>query len=223
MAIQTDRLRERLDALGLNPAKASKLAGLSSDTIRNIMRGQSKNARSDTISALARILQCSVPYLLGDEALGADPRVEPADKMASVRWLKVLHEIGAGYWIQPGVAETYDGVGPVAPSAKYADANQWLERVIGPAANQHFAAGDLIHVISAADIGYAPQVGDLVVLVRRDGEREERSIRRVTSASRAGARLAAPTTDARYTAEISVPDANSCIVGKIVGSYRSID
>jgi len=225
MAIQIDRLQERLDTLGMNPAQASRLAGLSRDTIRNIMRGQSKNARSDTISALARILQCSVPYLLGEEAFDAYARVDSADRITSVRWLTVLHEIGAGYWIQAGEPVVPIGTGPVTASDKYPGAAQWLERVLGNGADRQFQPGDLIHVVDAEDIGYSPRADDYVVLVREDAGREERSIRRVASATLGSAQLHAPTDDPRFAGaiEFPAPDRRSFIAGKVIGSYRSVD
>lgn len=225
MAIDTGRLQERLDALGMNAAQASKLAGLSADTIRNILRGQSKNARSDTISALARVLQCSVSYLLGDEPLLVDTHEPSSFDALPVRWLDVLHEVGAGYWVERASPVAPLGQGPVAPNAKYLKFEQWLERVIGAGADLVFAPGDLIHVVSAPAMGYAPLVGDYVVLVRREGDLEERSIRQVASALPGWAELVAPSSGARFADAITYPsaDGRSEIAGKIVGSYRPCD
>lgn len=61
------RIQERLEALNLKPATASKLAGLEQTAVRMILLGRSKNPRADTIEKLAQALECRVEWLLTGE------------------------------------------------------------------------------------------------------------------------------------------------------------
>lgn len=63
------RVRIRLDALGLSARGASIAAGLGPDAIRTIFSGASREPRRSTILALAEVLRCTEEYLLD----GADP------------------------------------------------------------------------------------------------------------------------------------------------------
>jgi transcriptional regulator with XRE-family HTH domain len=175
VTILSDRIQERLDALGLSAAGASVQAGLNKDAIRNILRGRSASIRSDSLRALAAVLQCSESWLVG----GGDKPVEIAKTAGE--WLDVRHEVGIGYWkTEPHahIAEP-DRPFPVARSERYADADQWLERVLGDRAALRFPAGTCVHAVSADAIQYRPAVGDIVVVaITRDGF-TERSIRAV--------------------------------------------
>lgn len=62
------RLGERMEQLDTNPTAVGKEAGLSASAVRNIFEGKSKNPRSDTIAAIAKVLKTTPAYLLGQEA-----------------------------------------------------------------------------------------------------------------------------------------------------------
>lgn len=80
MSLLIERIRARLDALGLKPATAARAAGLHPDYLRNILEGKSLSPRADKLAQLARALQCDLPYLLGQDpaphyaAVGSIPR-----------------------------------------------------------------------------------------------------------------------------------------------------
>lgn len=63
------RINQRLVTLGLTARQASLIAsgGRNPEVIRNIRRGKSRSPRGDTISSLARALECSVEWLLSGE------------------------------------------------------------------------------------------------------------------------------------------------------------
>lgn len=68
-----ERIDKRLEALGLTAAVASRLAGLSPDAIRNIRRaaksGENRvGVSTNTLMALAKVLQTTVDELLADDA-----------------------------------------------------------------------------------------------------------------------------------------------------------
>ncbi len=75
MSLLIERIRARLDALGLKPATAARAAGLHPDYLRNILEAKSLSPRADKLAQLARVLQCDLPYLLGEAGLPAFPEV----------------------------------------------------------------------------------------------------------------------------------------------------
>ena len=60
------KIEERLAALNLSARAASLRATGKPDTIRNIQRG--RRPRSDTLENLARALECTVAWLMGEDA-----------------------------------------------------------------------------------------------------------------------------------------------------------
>lgn len=67
MSLLIERIRARLGALGLKPATAARAAGLHPDYLRNILEGKSLSPRADKLAQLARVLECDLPYLLGQD------------------------------------------------------------------------------------------------------------------------------------------------------------
>lgn len=61
-----DRIRDRLDALGLTPEQASRAAGLDKTYLRKLFDRPSASPRTENMGALARALQTSVAELIGD-------------------------------------------------------------------------------------------------------------------------------------------------------------
>lgn len=64
-AILRDRIASRIKALGRNPRAVSIEAGLSPDALRMILNGRSKAPKADTLSSVAKVLDCDLDYLLG--------------------------------------------------------------------------------------------------------------------------------------------------------------
>lgn len=78
MSLLIERIRARLGALGLKPATAARAAGLHPDYLRNILEAKSLSPRADKLAQLARILQCDLPYLLGQTTSPAPLAEAPA-------------------------------------------------------------------------------------------------------------------------------------------------
>lgn len=72
------RVRNRLAELGKTPRGASVDAGLHPDTIRNVLRERSKTPRIDSLSRLARALDCSIDWLMTGDVPRPEPEPEPA-------------------------------------------------------------------------------------------------------------------------------------------------
>lgn len=65
-----ERVKERMDALGLNPFSAATKAGLGADYVRDILRGKVKSPGADKLARLAETLETSTVYLLtGEEVI----------------------------------------------------------------------------------------------------------------------------------------------------------
>jgi phage repressor protein C with HTH and peptisase S24 domain len=59
-------VERRMKALGLNPKRLSKKAGLNETFMRDLLQGRSRNPRHDTLQKLAEALDCSVGELAGE-------------------------------------------------------------------------------------------------------------------------------------------------------------
>ena len=58
------RLKEKIKKSDYNVSKVERLAGLKPSTLANIIRGKSLKPRSDTLQAVAKVLECTVDELL---------------------------------------------------------------------------------------------------------------------------------------------------------------
>lgn len=61
------RIQERLRTLRLAQTRASELAGLNKGFINDLIAGRSQNPGADELESLARALDCTVEYLLGEQ------------------------------------------------------------------------------------------------------------------------------------------------------------
>ena len=222
MQVSSERIRRRLGELGKNPSGAALEAGLTKDAIRNILRGRSVNVRTDTMMALAAVLDCSVEYLMGAvETPGlAHPGGVLPRRESKLGNLPVKHEVGAGYW-RNNDAELAGESGPVSPNPRYPDAPQWLERVMGLGAADKFGPGDLVHAVEPD--GYTPVLGDYVVVVQETGGLMERSIRHVVAGRGHTLCLACPTKAPGFAESLELGAPGHRVVGKIVGCYSPMD
>lgn len=71
-----ERIEARLERLDLDPASATKKAGLSPGAIERILTGQAPSPRGTPLRKLAEVLECSVSYLVG-----LDPDVPPPPEL----------------------------------------------------------------------------------------------------------------------------------------------
>lgn len=62
------RIQSRIDALGLKPAVVAREAGLKPDYVRDILRGAKKSISAEHAASLAKVLQCSLEWLVTGEA-----------------------------------------------------------------------------------------------------------------------------------------------------------
>lgn len=145
------------------------------------------------------------------------------------RFLPIRYEVGAGLWQEMTDDQVFIGTGPVTPDPAYSGFPQWLERVQGDSMDREYRERDLIHVVDAYSLGYAPRHGDHVVLVRRraDGGEMERTVKEVVRAGRTF-EFWPRSTNPRWARPIKIidgvdpadPTVEVEIAGLVIGSYR---
>lgn len=169
-------LRTTLDSRpGLTVASWAKSAKVAPSTIHRALKPDYQFVTSS--STLSKLAQAAdVPALDAT----ADPQIVGAE------FLPIRYDVGAGLWQEMTDAQVFVGTGTVAPDPAYSGFPQWLERVQGDSMDREYRPGDLVHVVDAVALGYAPQHGDHVILVRRrqDGGEIERTIKEVTRTPR---------------------------------------
>lgn len=75
--VLVERIQARMAQLGTNSTKVAMAARLGKTAVRDIIAGKSKRPTIDTINRIAKALECSMAYLVGDvddpeKFLGAD-------------------------------------------------------------------------------------------------------------------------------------------------------
>lgn len=168
-------LQETLAETGVSVKQWAKSAGVAESTIHRALKPDYQYVTSNrTISKLASALGVSAP-----QASTTEPQ------MVGAEFLPIRYDVGAGLWQEITDSQVFIGVGTVAPDPAYSGFPQWLERVQGDSMDQDYRDGELVHVVDAIALGYAPQHGDHVILVRRraDGAEMERTIKEVVRTS----------------------------------------
>lgn len=164
-------LQETLTDTGLTVKQWAKRAGVAESTIHRALKEDYQYVTSSrTLSRLASAIGVAAP-----ETNSSEPQ------MVGAEFLPIRYEVGAGNWQEISDSQVFYGSGTVAPDPAYASFPQWLERVSGDSMDREYRDGELIHVVDALALGYAPQHGDHVVLVRRrnNGAEMERTVKEV--------------------------------------------
>lgn len=156
----TERIQERLTALGISANKASVDAGLGRDYVRDILRGKIKEPSADRLVRLASILKCQVLYLLGD----VDEVAEAPGPVRRLGSLPVLFRIRPGFHEgdEGAVAGSLDW--PVKPLTVW-PTEEWLEVLLDPERGHPLPKGSLLHINSRYEFEDVKR-GDLVVVTR---------------------------------------------------------
>lgn len=155
----SDRIEERLRALNLSAAKASKLAGMSPDYIRDLRRRPVRPG-AESLARLAETLKTTPEFLLYGKT---------ESQTVEVKGLQVVGVVEAGQFrditltSQDDEFETVNVVG----DAKYAHARQYALRVSGDSMNELFADGSYVICASFADTGLELKSGMIVHVERR--------------------------------------------------------
>lgn len=205
LTLRPDRIRKRLELLGLNENRASELAtgGKSRDLVRKILKDEQRGTNYAWTLGLAAALQCSVEYLSGasDDVGAPPPMPERASRgkkppatdaprrapVSAAPTLPVRYVVQAGAWLEvDNVGQDRIAGPPVSADPAFPRDAQWLELVRGDSADLFYPEGIYVHVVDAVAIGYAPRQDDFVVVERRrhQGGLIERSLKQIAIAGR---------------------------------------
>lgn len=211
-------LRSTLDSHPeLTVAAWAKAAKIAPSTIHRALKPDYQFVTSSkTLTKLAAAAGVNAPDAT------ADPQLVGAD------FLPIRYDVGAGLWQEVTDSQVFLGTGTVAPDPAYSGFPQWLERVQGDSMDREYRSGDLVHVVDAISLGYAPQHGDHVILVRRrqDGGEIERTVKEVVRGAGGRIEFWPRSTNARWNSPVIMSDdelddtTEVEVAGLVIGSYR---
>lgn len=208
-----NRVRERLDAKGLNPFEAARMAGLERSFVNDLLIGKKNTVREKKLPALASILDCDPDYLTGaqDTPRGGSSRV--GMPMAGI--------VEAGAWRSLGSFVSSVGTLPIEPDPRFPLGEQQAYRVRGDhAAGLGILDASILCIATMTGLeetGRKLHDGDVVLVRQRNGDLFELTAR-VYEETREGVRLSArPSIDGEF-ADFKLPDVE--IVGLVLRSIR---
>lgn len=158
------RVRNRMDALGMNALQTAKTAGLGDSFVRDILRGKTRSPSAENLAKLADALQTTVEYLIGGHE---DNNVEAAE--IEVAGLPVVSEINAGTWLEVTVfeGEQEPPLIPVARDPRFPRARQYALLVRGDSMDLEYPDGSYVTCVDFWDAGIEIKSGLRVHVERR--------------------------------------------------------
>lgn len=140
------RVKARREELDITQEKLSYLAGITRVGITKIELDQTKNARADTLIAIAKGLQCDPEWLLTGKLSKSSTFKVPSNIEAGPIVHRYVPEIN---WVQAGGwTETLDDIkdGPLHPCPVKSSGLTFALRIKGDSMEPRFEEGDLIFV-----------------------------------------------------------------------------
>lgn len=200
------RVRERLDALGMNPFEAARKAGFERSFVNDLLIGKKSTVRSGKLSALARALECDPEHLTGLQGVARAGGASPGP-------MALAGIIKAGAWREAALGPPPRSAIPVNPDPRYPAHMQQAFIVRGDHAVDLGITDGAVIVAFTGPISYRD--GDPVVVKRAgEGERYEISIRVISGKDLA----AAPVASSRDADRFPASDAE--IVGLVLSAHR---
>ncbi len=143
--IDPERVKTRMEELGLNQHSAALLSSLPQDYIRDILRGRNKNPSASKLRALSRTLECSTDFLMGVTSEVGDAASEASQGRVALVQLPIKHSLSHNYQSRARTLKTTKALWfpPVT-----VDGDEWLEFALDDQLGGRFKAGTLLHVIS---------------------------------------------------------------------------
>gem|GEM_PF-4294570 len=203
--VTTERIRQRLEILGIPNTTASELAGLERGYLSDFLTGKKKSMNHTILRPLAEVLQCSVGFLIG-ESEDITIRERATLPLAGV--------VEVGAWRKCVVA--------AKPSELLALPNwpaedQAVYEVRGSGADSEAPDGSFVQIVTFHE-GTALQDGKLYVVAERSDGLRELTLRRARKIGD-NFELWAPT-KSEVIEPISYDPGNSAI--KIIGTVVRI-
>lgn len=171
--ILVERIKQRLEKLGLTARDASLRATGSAETIRAIINGKSQHPRVDTLAKIAEVLETTPEWLTGraESAAAPDVRAAPVDippRNSMPADVPVLGTaagslVGGAFQIEGGVID-YVRRPPALTGAR----DIYALYIEGTSMEPLYRPGGLVFVHPHKP----PRIGDSVVVQMRNGEHE---------------------------------------------------
>lgn len=172
-----DRMKLRMDELGLNPSSASARIGKSRDIIRNIVRGQTKTPSAANLALIAQALETSPEWLLEGKGpkevreIGSTVEFDPRPFATEQALVPEVGEVAAGVWLEYNHHHNEPGerLGPFPVDPRYPAAAQFSVRVRGTSINRVVPDGGSLHCVALFESGLSEQDltnGQLVIVKR---------------------------------------------------------
>lgn len=159
-SVRIDRIRERMDELGLNATEVARIGGLERTFVSELLGGKKNSIRRISLKPLATALQCAPEYLTGEvEELGGTPEAAPTFRMVrgDGDFLEVLATTRSGVF---QVSDQTRGVSPVTADRRFLGKRQGVFRVGGDELEgQGFMRGAFLTTIHVED--YVEAMNDL--------------------------------------------------------------
>lgn len=161
------RIRERLDALAMNPFEAATKAGQNRHFLSDLLIGKKNSLRQSSFPDLAEVLDCDVEYLIGSQA---SPRRVMAGEPTGIAGVAELD-------VWRPQSHTPVGNLTIGTDPRYPPENQAVYRVRGAHANWlGMADGDYLVTLLDKSV----RDGDVILFRRRrEGKEEEVTARKV--------------------------------------------
>jgi SOS-response transcriptional repressor LexA len=211
---------------------------MSVSVIRNILEGKSRSPRYDTVARLASALETTVEWLEhgeGPETVDQQERFAEQEAMLFPRVGRatVAGTVAAGLWIDDG---DWDGFGHGGEAAieipvvlgRYSKLEQCAYRVLGDSMDRAgILEGGYVVAVEYWAVRDGIVDGDLVVVVRRESLRTERTVKRVRVEPRAYVLEPMSTNPKHQPIEMprgAGPADDRCIeiAGLVIGYYRPL-
>jgi transcriptional regulator with XRE-family HTH domain len=202
------RVRERMDALGLNAFQAAKDAGLGSSYVRDILRGKTRVPNAENIAKLATALKTTPEFLMGRSS--GDSTIRPV--AARVEGVPVLGRVAASAWyaVDDHTIDDidYDDIERIPSVSGYPVEWQFGMIVEGNCLNKIAQDGDRLVCLDLIKSQIDIQEDDLVIVERTkfNGEMRQRTAKRVKR-TKSGFELWPESTDPAHQEPILLDDA----------------
>lgn len=199
------RLKERMDALGMNARETALRAGLGESFVRDILRGKTRSPTAANLAKLATALQTTIEHLHGRSI--DESTVRPVS--ARVAGVAVIGRVAANTWFTADdLEQDGDDVESVPSVSGYPVEWQFGMIVEGNCLNKIANDGDRLVCLDLIKSQIDVSDGDLVIVerLRYGGQMRQRTAKRVRR-TRDGYELWPESTDPAHQEPIKIGDA----------------
>lgn len=218
------RLDQALAKSGKTDRGVSLEAGLGPDAIRDLRRRPKTMPTTDTLAALAGVLEIDPEYLAWGRRGSRDVKVEVAEA------LPIIGEVAAGLWLEIDGADQPEHPNyPVPFHPRYPQEAQYALIVRGTSMNKVAEPGDVLQCVDMAISGLEPADEDIVIVERRRAQAGQKEVT-AKRFRRNGKKieLAPDSTDSRWNAPLVydprkvTDDEEVAVIAIVVGIYKPL-